>query len=361
MAHPTVDVPAWFVDNCVTTASQIKNQHIRLIIRETNLDAQEETDDISSSSKSLSSTITVVPEDDDDDTRFRNASNTPPAEKESVQPSVPIYISHEQASGSNTEEPVSGNEQISTSDDYVLASSMYQSLRDLALPLEPESTVPTFQHRTARIRSLSFAHGLLLATITRFTIVGIFIDIFLFLMAMLLPAEYIHNFLDYIGTPTPPFLETAVSLRRYQRFQFFKHTLLNLVLEGTTQHQPGFRFSHDGIVLRFARPGGGGHQFLNSVVEYFARDIGADLVLLSNDILQNLGLHWHREWTGKSKKIIGSQKSVSTQICPYSQDMNAKSSFVGVPRKCRLLEMSTGFLLQCLDNRATGQKVTARV
>lgn len=99
-----------------------------------------------------------------------------------------------------------------------------------------------------------------------------------FLAAVFLPIKFFHGFLTSMGVTTPPIFNSAAPMKPYQRFTSFKQTLMDTITEFDISTAPPLRFAHPGVVLRFARIGGGGRQFLNAVVERSVRDIGADLI-----------------------------------------------------------------------------------
>ncbi|KAK7973871.1 hypothetical protein PG989_015719 [Apiospora arundinis] len=243
----TPNVPAWFVDNCVKTASQLKEQHIRLVVRETKPDVKKVSDELPLSVTSPPSP-TGCPQncevrDQDAGAHEQDTNSIAATQQEKCSPFAPWSTPHEQLSPSETVEP---------SDPYELDAALYQRLRDLVLPEDSEDDVTKSQHLATYPHIPKFARDLLHTIMTRSQVLRIITDGILFVLAVFLPVKFLQKCLLYMEMPRP------------------------------------WCFIHDGVVLRFERHGGGGQQFLNSVVGYFARDIGADLVVLNSTILGDL-------------------------------------------------------------------------
>ncbi|KAK8005488.1 hypothetical protein PG990_011525 [Apiospora arundinis] len=131
----TPNVPAWFVDNYVKTSTQLKEQHIRLVVRETKPDVKKDSDElllpgtISPPSPAESSKDVEVHDQDTD--------STPPTQQAKTSTSVPWSTPHEQLNPSETAEP---------SDPYELDAALYQRLRDLVVPGDSEDDLSKSQH-----------------------------------------------------------------------------------------------------------------------------------------------------------------------------------------------------------------------
>ncbi|KAK6856635.1 hypothetical protein PG995_006822 [Apiospora arundinis] len=280
----TPNVPAWFVDNCVKTSSQLKEQHIRLVVRETKPHAKKGSDELLLSGTPSPPSPTVCPQDgevhdQDAGAHEQDTDSMAATQQEKGSPFAPWSTPHEQLSPSETVEP---------SDPYELDAALYQRLRDLVLPEDSEDDVTKSQHLATYPHIPKFARDLLHTIMTRSQVLRIIIDGIIFVLAVFLPIKFLQQCLIYMEMPRPWFVDAAASLRRYQRFQFFKQAFSNMFKLLNIQPTRKRRFIHDGVVLRFERHGGGGQQFLTSVVGYFARDIGANLIILNKDILRGL-------------------------------------------------------------------------
>ncbi|KAK8877493.1 AAA-domain-containing protein [Apiospora arundinis] len=283
----TTNVPAWFVDNCVKTSSQLKEQHIRLVVRETKPDVKKDSGELLLPGTTLPPSPTECPQDgevhdQDVEGHDQDTDNMPATQQEKVSTSAPWSTPHEQLNPSETAEP---------SDPYELDAALYQRLRDLVVPGDSEDDLSKSQHLTTYPHIPKLARDLLHAIMTRAQVLRIIIDGIIFVLAAFLPIKFLQKCLNYMEMPRPWFVDAAASLRCYERFQFFKQAFLNMLTLLNIQPIRERRFIHDGVVLRFDRQGGGGQQFLTSVVGYFARDIGADLIILNEEILRGLSNH----------------------------------------------------------------------
>ncbi|KAK8102404.1 ATPase family AAA domain-containing protein 1 [Apiospora sp. TS-2023a] len=301
MPDSEVDVPTWFVDHCVKTSSQLRDQHIRLVIRETQPDAKEGPEEPSVSNKRSGSSTTVSSSpaecSEDGEVHAQGSSSMSPVQKERDQSPTPTSILQGQASGVP-------EVTVETSEDYELDSVMYQSLQDLVLPRYPEADTAEMPYLQTRPQPMSSVQGFLRSAMKTSCLVRITIDAILFLAAVLLPIKFAHGFLISMGATTPPKSNFAASMKPYQRFALFKQTLMDTITDADIPPAPQLRFAQTGIVLRFARPGRGGRQFLNSVVEYFARDIGADLIIWNNDCIDDLVSHFNMSQSAPSTKWL---------------------------------------------------------